>query len=137
MHRLQVGDRIWTLNSDSQQMVEDEIVLMMHAEAKTSSRSKENGPETLLVYFYTFTTIEGQSISLSGSHILVVVANGQTSSSFLRASKVTLNHQIVMFNRTVTLAKIDYAPRLGFYAPLTLTGYLLVNNISTSVFVDR
>ena len=33
---LQVGDRIWSLSNDGKHLVEDEIVLMLHAERNSS-----------------------------------------------------------------------------------------------------
>lgn len=90
-----------------------------------------------IVYFYTFVTNEGKSISLSGSHNILTLAKGEKKTRFIRASKVTLDHQLIMANRTIGIHKIVYSQHTGFYSPLTLTSYLLVNNISTSVFVDR
>ncbi|CAF4548875.1 unnamed protein product [Rotaria socialis] len=121
---LLVGDRIWTLSSDGRHLIDDEIILMLHAEPKT------------IIPFYTFITQEGHSISLSGSHNILVVANREEKTQIIRASKVTLNHRLIIASRTVGLKKIEYSQRTGFYSPLTRTSYLLVNNISTSVFVD-
>jgi len=42
-----------------------------------------------------------------------------------------------MFGRKIEIENISINTRQGFYAPLTFTGYLFVNNISTSVFSDR
>jgi hypothetical protein len=74
---------------------------------------------------------------LTGSHNIIVVDKDEKTMKFLRASKVTLEHQLVIVGRPIKLKKIVYSQRIGFYAPLTLTSYLLVNNISTSVHVDR
>lgn len=41
-----------------------------------------------------------------------------------------------MFNKKVRIENISENIRHGFYSPLTLTSYLLVNNISTSIFAD-
>ncbi|CAF2080502.1 unnamed protein product [Rotaria magnacalcarata] len=121
---LLVGDRIWTLSNDGKHLIDDEIILMLHAEPKT------------IIPFYTFITQEGHSISLSGSHNILVVVNGEEKIQIIRASKVTLNHRLIIASRTVGLKTIEYSQRTGFYSPLTRTSYLLVNNISTSVFVD-
>lgn len=56
---------------------------------------------------------------------------------FLRASKVTLEHQLVMMGRSIKLKQILRTQRKDFYSPLTFTSYLLVNNISISVYTDR
>jgi hypothetical protein len=41
-----------------------------------------------------------------------------------------------MLGRRIKLKKIIRAVRIGFYSPITLSGYLLVNNLSTSVYSD-
>jgi hypothetical protein len=53
------------------------------------------------------------------------------------ASQVTLQHQLIMLDRTIDLEKIVHSVRIGYYSPITLSGYLLVNNLSTSVYVNR
>lgn len=87
--------------------------------------------------FYTFETNEGNQVSLTGSHNLPVYDPDENRIKFLRASKVTLKHRLIMFNRTIEIKTIKINQRTGFFSPLTLSGYLLVNNISTSVFSDR
>lgn len=89
-----------------------------------------------IAYFYTFTTIEGHTISLTDSHYIIAVTNNEKQMKIIRASKVTLEHQLIMLGRTIRLEKIVYSERIGFYSPITLSGYLFVNNISTSVYVD-
>lgn len=86
--------------------------------------------------FYTFKTKEGYEISLTGTHNILVYLLHEDRIDYLRASKVTLEHQLIMFNKKVKIENITQNIRYGYYAPLTLTSYLLVNNISTSVFTD-
>lgn len=90
-----------------------------------------------VVYFYTFITVEGHAISLSGSHNIFVIAKGEKKVHAIRASKVTLNYQLIMAGRVVDINNIIYSQRTGFYSPLTLSSTLFVNNISTSVYVDQ
>ncbi len=66
----------------------------------------------------------------------MIVANGKKKMKTICASKVTLEDQLVMVGRTIGLEKIVYSKRIGFYSPLTISGYLLVNNLSTSTYVD-
>ncbi|CAF0862856.1 unnamed protein product [Adineta steineri] len=121
---LEAGDRIWTLSQDGQHLFEDEIMVIPHAGSNT------------LTYFYTFTTIEGHRISLTDSHYIFVVDNNDKKMKTICASKVTLEHQLVIPGRTIGLKEIIYSQRIGFYSPITVSGYLLVNNLSTSVYVD-
>ena len=91
----------------------------------------------ILVVFYTFTTKDGYEVSLTETHSIPVFDHETNQIAFFRASRVTLKHHLIMFNRRVQIQTITLNRRYGFYSPLTLSGYLLVNNISTSVFSDR
>lgn len=91
----------------------------------------------IIASFYTITTIEGHSVSLTGTHILPVFIPEENKRIFLRASKVTLKHHLILFDRTIKIENIRNNQRIGFNSPLTLSSYLFVNNISTSVFADR
>ncbi len=66
----------------------------------------------------------------------MTVVNGENKMKIICASEVTLEHQLVMAGRTIGLEQIVYSKRIGFYSPVTISGYLLVNNISTSVYID-
>ena len=48
-----------------------------------------------------------------------------------------MRHQLIMSGRTAPIAKISTDARQGFFSPLTLTSYLMVNQISTSVFSNK
>ena len=90
----------------------------------------------IIAIFYTITT-EGHSVSLTGTHILPVFNPEENKRIFLRASKVTLKHHLILLGRTIKIENIKINQRLGFSSPLTMSSYLFVNNISTSVFTDR
>jgi len=66
----------------------------------------------------------------------VIVANGEKKMKIICASEVTLEHQLVMAGRTIGLEQIVYSKRIGFYSPVTISGYLLVNNMSTPVYIN-
>ncbi|CAF1033380.1 unnamed protein product [Adineta steineri] len=51
-----------------------------------------------------------------------------------RASLVTMQDRLIMFGKTVEITNILITINQGFYSPLTLSSYLMVNNVSTSVF---
>src|ERR1700722_1508011 len=135
---LKAGDRVWTISNDGKRLIKDEIMCIPHAGPTTPSLYNFKFRSTLknnlnLDYFYTFTTIEGHTVSLSGAHFIVVVANDEKKMKIICASEVTLEHQLIMAGRTIGLEKIVYSERIGFYSPITLSGYLTVNNLSTSV----
>ena len=54
----------------------------------------------------------------------------------MQISTCAIQHRLVIAGRTVGLKKITYSERIGFYSPITLSGYLTVNNVSTSLYVD-
>ena len=89
-----------------------------------------------VAYFFTFITTGGHAVSLTSAHFIIAVARTETRMKIIRASQVTLQHRLIIADRTVSLKKITYAERIGYYSPITLSGYLAVNNLSTSVYVD-
>ena len=91
---------------------------------------------SIVALFYTFHTEDGYEVSLTETHNILVYLSNDDRIDFLRASRVTLEHQLIMFNRKVKILNITQNIRNGYYSPLTLSSYLLVNNISTSVFAD-
>jgi hypothetical protein len=91
----------------------------------------------ILAFFYTFKTKEGYEVSLTPTHNIPVFISEENEIKFLPASKVTLKHRLIMFGQKVEMKNISTNSRQGYYAPLTLSGYLLVNNISTSIFSNR
>ena len=94
-----------------------------------------------VVDFYTMTTIEGDELSLTARHFIPVFDEEEVEEErrvkIIRTSQVTLQHQLILFNRTCSIKKIVIENRRGFFSPLTLSGYLMVNNISASIFSDR
>ncbi len=91
----------------------------------------------ILGFFYTFKTKQGYEVSLTSTHNIPVFVPEENQIKFLPASKVTLKHHLIMFGQKVEIENISINSRQGFYSPLTLSGSLLVNNISASVFSDR
>lgn len=89
------------------------------------------------VEFYTMTTIDGDQLSLTDRHYIPVFDVEENRVKIIRTSRVTLKHRLIMFNRTMSIDKIMIGSRRGFFSPLTLSGYLMVNNISASVFSER
>ncbi|CAF1185811.1 unnamed protein product [Adineta steineri] len=92
-----------------------------------------NEPDQRAV-FYTFQSAEGGQFSLTGSHNIPVFDTIRNKMTMKRADSITMQDHLIMFGKTVEISNISITISQGFYAPLTLTGYLMVNNISTSVF---
>jgi len=91
---------------------------------------------SFVALFYTFETEEGSEISLTGNHYIPVYSLQEDRIVYLRASKVTVNHPLIIFNKKVKIVNITQNVRNGYYSPLTLSSNLLVNNISASAFAD-
>ncbi|CAF1277279.1 unnamed protein product, partial [Adineta steineri] len=124
IENLIIGDRVWSITPDGNSLIEDEIIMMMHNEPNISA------------LFYTFKTIEGYEVSLTDRHNIPVYDSKENQIKTKRSSLVRQEDYLLMYNRKVKIENISINTRIGFYSPLTLTGYLLVNNISTSVFSD-
>lgn len=92
--------------------------------------------EMLKGIFYTFTTQSGNEVSLTATHMIPII-NGNKNIEIIRAENVQLTDRLMMFNETVEIKNISKTIKQGYYSPLTLTGYLLVNNISTSIYSDK
>ncbi|CAF1540671.1 unnamed protein product, partial [Adineta steineri] len=124
IENLVIGDRVWSITPDGNSLIEDEIIMMMHNEPNISAS------------FYTFKTIEGYEVSLTDRHNIPVFDSKENQIKIKRSSLVRQEDYLLMYNRKIKIENISINTRIGFYSPLTLTGYLLVNNISTSVFSD-
>ncbi|CAF1278588.1 unnamed protein product [Adineta steineri] len=124
IENLIIGDRVWSITPDGNSLIEDEIIMMMHNEPNISA------------LFYTFKTIEGYEVSLTDRHNIPVFDSKKNQIKIKRSSLVRQEDYLLMHNRKVKIENISINTRIGFYSPLTLTDYLLVNNISTSVFSD-
>ncbi|CAF4218339.1 unnamed protein product, partial [Adineta steineri] len=119
---LKVGDRVWSINNHNYELVQDEIILMMH-----------NGPNEKVI-FYTFQSVEGGEFRLTGAHNMPVFDTVENKIKIKRASLVTMQDRLIMSGKTVEITNILITIGQGFYSPLTLSSYLMVNNVSTSVF---
>ena len=83
------------------------------------------------------TLVDGHELSLTDLHYIPIVDAKERRVRVIRSSDVSVGDQLLMSHRQVPVKEISISFRRGFYSPLTLSGYLMVNNISTSVFSDR
>jgi hypothetical protein len=82
-------------------------------------------------------TINGYEVSLTEFHNIPVFDPKNNQIQFFPASKVQLTHRLIMYGEIVPIENISSSNLIGFNAPLTRSGYLMVNNISTSVFPNK
>ncbi len=52
------------------------------------------------------------------------------------AFEITAKHLLIIFSPKLEIENIIIGARVGYFVPLTHTGHLLINNISTSVYPD-
>ncbi|CAF1252056.1 unnamed protein product [Adineta ricciae] len=123
--RLQSSDQI--LTREHSKVITTEMIMML--DKHTSGKA----------LFYTLITYSGHQISLTEHHLIPIVdSNG--NDTYLFAKHVQIGDQlIVLINDT-----LDYSPVMNitiemkkqYYAPLTMTGTLFVNDIFASCFAN-
>ncbi|CAF1444448.1 unnamed protein product [Rotaria sordida] len=122
---LQSGDEITTI--DQSKIISTEMIMML---------DKQISKQAL---FYTLRTDSGNEISLTEYHLIPIInSNGNEQYVFAKQIKIG-DYLFVLFN-----GKLKYSPvinitiemKKGYYAPLTMKGTLLVNNILASCFAN-
>lgn len=141
---LKVGDRVLSIDPITKEIVEDEIVLMMHNQpndtgktGKTVVSSDRVVDVVLLALFYKFQTTDGHEVSLTGAHNIPIYDPQEKRVKIVRSEDVTMRHQLILQGRMIGLRNITTHSQQGFYSPLTLSSYLMVNQILTHVFSDK
>lgn len=86
--------------------------------------------------FYVIKSTLGHYLHITDRHTIPVFDTKDNQTKIIRASQVTIQHYLFTLDGKIPIASIVLENHRGFYSPLTLTGYLLVNNISTSIFSD-
>lgn len=86
--------------------------------------------------FYVIKSTIGHYLHVTNRHTLPVFDTEDNQTKIIRASQVTIKHYIFTLDGKIPIESIALENQRGFYSPLTLTGFLLVNNISTSIFSD-
>ncbi|CAF3838230.1 unnamed protein product, partial [Rotaria sordida] len=122
---LQSGDEIITI--DQSKIISTEMIMML---------DKQISKQAL---FYTLRTDSDNEISLTQYHLIPTIdSNGNENYLFAKQIKIG-DYLFVLFN-----GKLKYSPvinitiemKKGYYAPLTMKGTLLVNNILASCFAN-
>ncbi|CAF2109372.1 unnamed protein product [Rotaria magnacalcarata] len=122
---LQTGDEILTV--DDSAVIPTEMVFML--DKQTSKQAK----------FYTFITDSGHKISLTGFHLIPIVSP-KSKINYIAAREVQLGDQFyVLINghmESSSVRNITIEIKQGYFAPLTLTGTILVNDILASCYAS-
>ncbi|CAF3769700.1 unnamed protein product [Rotaria magnacalcarata] len=120
---LKSGDEILTI--DQSKIVSTEMIMMLDKQISTE------------VVFYKLITKSGHEISLTEYH-LIPILNSNQNQIYLFAKQI----QIGDFLYVVSNDLLNYSPvinitveiKKGYYAPLTIKGTLLVNDVLASCF---
>ncbi|CAF1537672.1 unnamed protein product [Rotaria sp. Silwood1] len=122
---LQSSDEIITI--DQSKTISTEMIMML---------DKQISKQAL---FYTLRTDSGNEISLTEYHLIPTInSNGNENYLFAKQIKIG-DYLFVLFN-----GKLKYSPvinitiemKKGYYAPLTMKGTLLINNVLASCFAN-
>ncbi|CAF1031584.1 unnamed protein product [Rotaria sordida] len=122
---LQSGDEIITI--DQSKIISTEMIMML---------DKQISKQAL---FYTLRTDSGYEISLTEYHLIPII-NSNGNENYLFAKQIKIGDCLfVLFN-----GKLMYSPvinitiemKKGYYAPLTMKGTLLINNVLASCFAN-
>ncbi|CAF1361335.1 unnamed protein product [Rotaria sordida] len=122
---LQTGDEILTV--DHLKIVPTEMVIMLDKQ-----RSKQ-------AQFYTFVTDSDHKISLTGLHLLPIISSNNEI-NYMAAREVQLSDQLyALVNDHIEsspIRNITIEIKQGYFAPLTLAGTLLVNDVLASCYAS-
>ncbi|CAF3211706.1 unnamed protein product [Rotaria sp. Silwood2] len=121
--KLQVGDQL--LSIDGTKIVSTEMLMMLDKNQLSSA------------IFYTIVTASEHKISLTSHHLIATINNNEDV-IYIPAKDIKLGNKLrVVINEKVyssPVINITMEMKNGYYAPLTMTGTLLVNNIDASCF---
>ncbi|CAF1265316.1 unnamed protein product [Rotaria sordida] len=122
---LQTGDEILTV--DHLKIVPTEMVIMLDKQRSNQAQ------------FYTFITDSGHKISLTGLHLIPIISPNNTM-NYIAAREVQLGDQLyALVNghmKSSPIRNISIEIKRGYFAPLTLTGTLLVNDVLASCYAS-
>ena len=130
MEDLKIGDKVLTVDPSTGVTAFSDIYFFGHRDAET------------VASFYSITTESGKTIQLSSEHYMYVSENG-CNDSIVNATTLTPTLiELGMGAWTKTsegmkcspIVKIHQSEERGLYAPLTLVGTILVNDIYASSY---
>lgn len=132
MSRLEVGDRVLTLNSEGN-LEYSEILLFMHHSPDQSAQ------------FLRITTESGINITITPSHLILRWQKPNVTILYdaipVYARDVRVNDQLLLHGNDSRrqlfvdrIVNIEVIYQTGVYAPLTVTGTIVVNDVVASCY---
>lgn len=132
MSRLEIGDHVLTLNSDGN-LEYSEVLMFMH-----------HSPEQV-AQFLNITTASGISITITPSHLILRWQKPNVTILHdaipVYAKDVKVGDQLLIHSNETRrqlfvdrIVNIEIIYQTGVYAPLTVTGTIVVNNVVASCY---
>ncbi|CAM4760304.1 unnamed protein product [Rotaria magnacalcarata] len=122
---LKIGDEILAVNQ--LKIVSSEMIIMLDKEKSRQAK------------FYTFLTDSGHQISLTGLH-LIPINSSDEKIDYIPAKEIKLGDRFyVVVNGQLkhsSVINISIEFKTGYFAPLTMTGTLLVNDVFASCYAS-
>ncbi|CAF1269221.1 unnamed protein product [Rotaria sordida] len=123
---LKTADEILGVNHFK--IIPSEMIIML--DKQTSKQGK----------FYTFITDSGHKISLTSLHLIPIKYNNNNKIDYIPAKDLQLNDKLyVIINgklKSSPVRNITIEIKRGYFAPLTMTGTLFVNNVLSSCYAS-
>jgi len=123
MKNLQVGTKVLTIGADGAPLYSD-VIMMMHKQ------------ENMFINDYiNIKTDSGQQITLSSHHLIYTLKDG-----YIFSKDVTINQSLYNYNSKSNsfnisrVIAIDFVTKKGAYAPLSMDGTIVVNDVYTSCY---
>ncbi|UJR38555.1 hypothetical protein I4U23_031221 [Adineta vaga] len=124
---LEIGDQLMTINENSFEIQSTEMILMLHQSTNQIS------------LFYNLKTKSNNEISLTANHLIPIrLSNNKIEFKLTKDIEIG-DYLIINENGKVKHSQIinkTIQIKRGFYAPLTMSGTLLINNIYSSSFAN-
>ncbi|GJQ74088.1 putative intercellular signal essential for a variety of patterning events during development [Trypoxylus dichotomus] len=122
---LQTGERILSLDLNTQQLVFSEVILFLDWDP---SQRRD---------FLQFKLRSGRTLTVTPSHLLFQLANDNTSRT-IYAAKLSVGDRVLVrdSNRLIedAIVMVQHVAKTGVFAPLTMTGTVVVDGVLASCY---
>ncbi|KRT83295.1 hypothetical protein AMK59_3366, partial [Oryctes borbonicus] len=122
---LQVGEKILSLDLNTQQFIYSEVILFLDWDP---SQRRD---------FLKFELRSGRTLTVTPSHLIFQIANDNTSRT-IYAAKLSVGDRVLVrdSSRLIedAIVKVQQVAKTGVFAPLTMTGTVVVDGVLASCY---